>query len=54
MTAPNVLIGAEAGVLAEVAVALEVAAVVQPGAEIVLGVFGISQHVVPSSLPPVW
>lgn len=45
------LIGAEVGVLVEAVVPAEVAAVVQPGAGVVLDVSGISQ---PSSVPPVW
>lgn len=49
-----VLVGVEAGALAEVAAPGEVVVVIQPGAEIVPDVFGMPQPVVPSSVPLVW
>ena len=51
---PTALIGAGAGVLAGVVTLVEVAVVVHPGAEVALGVSGISQLAVPSSALLVW
>lgn len=47
------MIGAEAGVLAVVAMSVEAPARVQPGAEVGLGAFGSSRPAVPSSVPPI-
>ena len=50
VAAPNVPVGVEAGILAEVAVSGEVVVVVRLEAEVALGVFGTSWPVAPSSV----